>query len=145
MFIFTIVIYNQLLARLPEINWRSRSKSIMIAGLLVFTLPAWGQGGSDYLNAMDEASGNKDRVFSVTSSAADQEVLFAENEISIELESLLSMNYPEEFSLYRKFDIASKTEIVAAFESTAGKEENVRIMKVINKIGLMGDAGGWSY
>jgi len=145
MFIYAKATCYWQLFNLSKASWQSNSVSILVAALLVFTVPAWGQGDSDYLNAMDQASGVKEKTSANASSTTDQEEKFVESASSIELESLLSQDYPEEFALYTKFDAVRKNEVVAVFESTMGKAETIRVMRVINKIGLMGDSGGWEY
>ncbi len=146
MFISAIAVFGQRSQLRHATNLQANSMSMLLAVLLLFTVSAWGQGDSDYLKAMDKASGKKEQNSpAATTDPVDQKEKFVQSDTSFELESLLSQNYPEEFAIYKKLDAARKNEVIAAFESTQGKAENIQMMRVINKIGLMGDSGGWNY
>ncbi|MEA1890675.1 MAG: hypothetical protein U9N50_12975 [Pseudomonadota bacterium] len=118
-------------------------KAFIVTILLVSSAPAWSQAGDDYLNALDRASGKKELSAPAAAAVDEQQGKLNETSDRYEMESNLAQNYPEEFALYRKFKVSEKNEVISAYKSTNGKADAVRMMKVINKIGLLTSGGGW--
>ncbi|MCK5360831.1 MAG: hypothetical protein KAJ95_09405 [Gammaproteobacteria bacterium] len=146
MFINAIAVFGRQLHIRSIMNWQSNSVSLLTIVIVLFTVPAWSQGDSDYLKAMDKASGKKEQPSNVIpATTINKEVKLIDSDTRDELEALLAETCPKEFSTYKKFNAARKNEVVASYKATDGQPEKVRVMKVINKIGLIGSGEGWDF
>ena len=121
--------------------YRQLIRASLVLALLVFTAPAWPQPEDDYLKALDKASGKKDTSSASDSASENLQGKLTDTNARYEMESTLAQSYPEEFAVYQKLNVAAKNDVIAEFESTQGKADATRMMKVINKIGLLINTG----
>ena len=63
--------------------------------------------------------------------------------IKLELEAGLSIDYPEEFAIYKKLDPEKQAEVVVEYARYLEKPESMRYLKAINRIGLLSGSGDW--
>jgi len=121
--------------------YRQLLRASFVLALLLFTAPAWSQPEDDYLKALDKASGKKEAPSPAASASNDLQGKLIDTNTRYEMESTLAQSHTEAFAVYKKLNVAGKNDVIAAFESTQGKADAVRMIKVINKIGLLINTG----
>ena len=111
----------------------------------LFAGPGYSQDpDSDYqkaLEALKAASGSQSE--SAVQDAVPSGHQQPDRAIKLELEAGLSIDYPEEFAIYKKLDPEKQAEVVAEYARYLEKPESMRYLKAINRIGLLSGSGGW--
>lgn len=111
----------------------------------LFAGPGYSQDpDSDYQKALEtlkEASGSQSE--STVQDAVPSGPQQPDRAIKLEFEAGLSVNYPEEFAIYKKLDPEKQAEVMAEYARYLDKPESMRYLKAINRIGLISGSTEW--
>lgn len=116
-----------------------------LLGVCLFAGPGYSQDSdSDYqkaLEALKAASGSQPE--SAVQDAVPSDHQQPDRTIKLELEGGLSVDYPEEFAIYKKLNPEKQAEVVAEYARYLDKPESMRYLKAINRIGLISGSTEW--